>query len=326
MPGMMRIGTRSTTMALAQTNEVVRRLKSAWPGEAFETAPFSPLGDRDQVSKLERHGGKGGAFVEEIRAAMRDGRIEAAMHSLKDMPGDEESPGLVIGAMLPREAPGDALILHPELSLDTFKKTKAKGLRIGTNSVRRKAYLRRLYPQAEIIHYRGAADTRVRKLDGRIPQKLPDGSETPPADAIVVARAGLERIGLGGRIACDFSFEEMLPSIGQGIVAVECAENAFAIRERLVRIDDAPTRARAAAEREVLWVLNGHCNAPIAGHAELAGRALSLRAAVLSEDGAKLIEAKGSGSADRPRELGRKVGLELIAKGAEALIEASRPG
>lgn len=320
----MKIGTRATRMALAQTGEVVRRLSSAFPGETFEAAPFTPLGDRDQVSKLERHGGKGGAFVEEIRGAMRAGRIDAAMHSLKDMPGDEESPGLVIGAMLAREAPGDSLVLHPDVSLPAFLKSKAAGLRIGTNSVRRKAYLRRLYPQAEIIHYRGAADTRVRKLDERLPQKLADGSETLPADAIVVARAGLMRIGLAGRIAHDFPFADMLPSIGQGIVAVECAAGAWPVRERLAAIDDAPTRARAAAEREVLWVLNGHCNAPIAGHAELSGSGLTLRAAVLSEDGASLIEAAASGPAERPRELGRAVGLELLDRGAAALIAKSR--
>lgn len=321
----MKIGTRATTMALAQTQEVVRRLGLAWPGERFEAAPFSPRGDRDQVSKLERHGGKGGAFVEEIRAAMREARIDAAMHSLKDMPGDEETPGLVIAAMLTREAPGDALVLHPGLSREEFQRTKARGLRIGTNSVRRAAFLRRLYPQAEIIHYRGAADTRIKKLDERTPQKLPDGSETAPADALVVARAGLERIGRADRIAYDFPPEEMLPSIGQGVVAVECLAGAWRAREILARIDDAPTRACAEAEREVLWVLNGHCNSPIAGHARVTGGGLRLVAAVLSEDGAQMIGAEAAGPADRPRELGRAVGFALLEKGARAVIDAASP-
>lgn len=312
-------------MALAQTTEVVRQLGEAWPGEAFEAAPFSPRGDRDQVSKLDRHGGKGGAFVDEIRAAMCERRIDAAMHSLKDMPGDEEAPGLVIAAMLAREASGDALVLHPELSLKEFQETKAKGLRIGTNSVRRAAFLRRLYPQADVIHYRGAADTRIRKLDDRTPQKLPDGAETLPADAIVVARAGLDRIGRAARIVYEFSFEEMLPSIGQGVVAVECPHDAWRARELLARIDDALTRACAEAEREVLWVLNGHCNSPIAGHARIVADALHLSAAVLSEDGGQMIRAEATGSAMRPRELGRSVALSLLEKGARAVIDAAQP-
>ncbi|MGE0409786.1 MAG: hydroxymethylbilane synthase [Amphiplicatus sp.] len=316
----MRIGTRATAMALAQTDEALRRLKAAFPDEAFEAAPMTPRGDRDQVSKLDRHGGKGGAFVEEIRAAMREGRLDAAMHSLKDMPGDEESPGLVIAAMLAREAPGDSLVLRPDISLKAFQDSRARGLRIGTNSVRRKAFLKRLYPEADIIHYRGAADTRLRKLDNRTPQKRADGSQTPPADALVLARAGLERIGLGARIAYDFPLAEILPSVGQGVVAIECAAPNWRARARLAAIDDAETRACAEAEREVLWILDGHCNSPIAGHARLSAGALTLRAAVLSEDGAEFIEAEASGPADRPRALGRAVGLSLLAKGAGAVI------
>lgn len=320
----MRIGTRGTTMALAQTKEAIRQLRLAWPDEEFEAAVYKPLGDRDQVSKLERHGGKGGAFVAEIRAAMRDGRIEAAMHSLKDMPGDEETPGLVIAATLKREAFRDALVLRADIALSRFLDTRAEGLKIGTNSVRRAAYLRRLYPGAEIIHFRGAADTRIRKLDEGVPQKLPNGAETPPADALVVARAGLDRIGAADRAAYEFSIEEMLPAIGQGIVAIECPARAFDARKRLAVIDDQRARAAAAAEREILWILNGHCNSPIAGHASCDGDRMFLRAAVLAEDGSKIVEADAAGPAARPRELGREVAISLLEKGAKALIEKSR--
>ncbi|GAB4523502.1 MAG: hydroxymethylbilane synthase [Amphiplicatus sp.] len=319
------IGTRASTMALAQTRAAADRLNAAFPGLGAAPAPFSTRGDRDQVSRLDRHGGKGGAFVEEIRAALRDGRIAAAMHSLKDMPGDEEAPGLVIGAALPREAPGDALALRPGLALDEFLARRGAGFVIGAGSVRRAAYLRRLYPGARIVHYRGAADTRLRKLDDGVPQKLPGGGETPPADALVLARAGLDRIGASERAAYDFPYSEMLPAIGQGVVALECRADAWATREKLARVDDASTRAAIEAEREVLWVLNGHCNAPIAGHARLAGETLHLKAAVLSEDGAALIEAEADGPAARPRAVGRAVGLALIEKGARALIDASRP-
>ncbi|HXI86647.1 MAG TPA: hypothetical protein VNH64_04270, partial [Parvularculaceae bacterium] len=121
-----------------------------------------------------------------------------------------------------------------------------------------------------------------------------------------------------------FAPEEMLPAIGQGVVAVECPERAFKTLEYLAAIDDAPTRAEATAEREVLWVLNGHCNSPIAGRATAANGRLVLRAAVLSEDGAEMIEAEASGASDRPRELGRAVGMALIERGANALIEVSR--
>jgi len=176
----------------------------------------------------------------------------------------------------------------------------------------------------EIIHYRGAADTRIKKLDEKIMQKLADGSQAGPAEALVMARSGLERIGLGDRIAYEFSPEEMLPAVGQGVIAVECARGDWETRAMLAKIDDPETRACAAAEREVLWVLNGHCNSPIAGYAQVSGGRLNLRAAVISEDGRQLIEASGAGEPDRPRELGRSVGLELLDKGAARIIEASR--
>lgn len=311
-------------MALAQTREVIAQLKASDNSVEAELVKFSPAGDRDQVSRLETHGGKGGAFVGEIRDAMRQGRLEAAMHSLKDMPGDEEAPGLVIGAMLKREAAEDALVLRPDHSLEDFLATRAAGLKIGTNSVRRAAYLRRAYPEAHIIHFRGAADTRLRKLDEKTPQKLPGGGEVGPADALVVAKSGLERVGLGARVAKVFSHDEMLPAVGQGVVAVECAANDWATRAALAKIDHAKTRFRSEAEREMLWVLNGHCNAPIAGHAALEGDTLFLSGAVISEDGRQIIEVSHQGPADRPRELGRAAGLALLNKGAATLIEAAR--
>jgi hydroxymethylbilane synthase len=312
-------------MALAQTEEVARRLRAAHPGLEVEIVRFETSGDQDQTSKLLRHGGKGGAFVAEIRQAMRAGKLHAAMHSLKDVPGNEETPGLVIGATLPRDAANDALVLRPGLSLQTFLAAKGKGFMIGTNAVRRAAYLRRLYPEVTIIHYRGAADTRIAKLDRGDKQRLPDGGAVGPADALVMARSGLERIGMMSRIAHDFSVAEMLPSVGQGIVAVECNEKDFATRERLAKIEDASSRLCAEAEREVLWVLNGHCNSPIAGHATIEGGDMILTAAVLDETGERFIEASHRAAAVRPRELGRAVGLELLAKGAAEIIARNRP-
>ena len=321
----MRIGTRKSAMALAQTGEIARRLKAAAPDIDVEIVRFETTGDSDQTSKLLQHGGKGGAFVAEIRKAVMSGELQAAMHSLKDMPGNEDTPGLVIGATLSRDSPADVLVMREDLSVDDLRRSRGKGFKIGTNAVRRAAYGRRLFPEVEIIHYRGAADTRVRKLDNREMQRLPDGGEAGPADALIMARSGLERVGLASRVAYEFSFAEMLPAVGQGIVAVECASGDWQTRRILSLINDAAAHQSADAEREVLWILNGHCNSPISGFSTIDGGQMSLTAAVLDEAGGLFIEASRCGPADRPRELGRAVGLELLAKGAAEIIERSRP-
>ena len=312
-------------MALAQTEEIARRLTAAAPDIDVEIVKFETTGDRDQTSKLLPHGGKGGAFVAEIRKAVIAGDLQAAMHSLKDMPGNEDSPGLVIGATPPRDPPGDVLVTRSGVSIDAIRRARGKGFKIGTNAVRRAAYARRLFPEVEVIHYRGAADTRVRKLDNLEMQRLADGGEVGPADALIMARAGLERVGLASRIAYEFSIQEMLPAVGQGIVAVECAINDWETRRILSLIDDPASHKSADAEREVLWVLNGHCNSPIAGFSTIQGTQMSLTASVLDEAGSLFIEASRTGPADRPRELGRAVGLDLLAKGAAEIIERSRP-
>ena len=313
-------------MALAQTEEIARRLSAAAPDIEVEIVKFETTGDTDQTSKLLQHGGKGGAFVAEIRKAVISAELQAAMHSLKDMPGNEDTPGLVIGATLSRDPPGDVLVLRPGVSVDDLRRSRGKGFKIGTNAVRRAAYARRLFPEVEVIHYRGAADSRVRKLDHLEMQRLPDGGEVGPADALIMARAGLDRVGLASRIAYEFSIEEMLPAVGQGIVAVECAANDWQTRRILALIDDPASHRSADAEREVLWILNGHCNSPIAGFSTIQGTQMSLTASVLDEAGGLFIQASRTGPANRPRELGRAVGLELLAKGAAEIIERSRPG
>jgi hydroxymethylbilane synthase len=321
----MRLGTRKSAMALAQTGEIARRLHAVAPELDVEIVKFETSGDTDQIGKLLPHGGKGGAFVAEIRKAVRSGELQAAMHSLKDMPGNEDTPGLVIGATLSRESPADVLVIREGVSLEDIRRTRGKGFKIGTNAVRRAAYARRLFPQVEIIHYRGAADTRVRKLDSLEMQRLADGGEVGPADALIMARSGLERVGLARRVAYEFSVAEMLPAVGQGIVAVECAADDWQTRRILSLIDDATTHRCADAEREVLWILNGHCNSPISGFSTVDGASMTLTAAVLDENGDRFIEISRTGPADRPRELGRAVGLELLHQGAAGIIERSRP-
>lgn len=319
----MKIGTRSSAMAMAQTTDIVRQLGEVAPDLETQIVKFKPRGDVDQTSKLDRHGGKGGAFVAEIRAAMRSGELDAAMHSLKDVPGDEETPELVFAAYLKREAIEDALVMRSDHSLADFEAAEGAGYKIGTNSVRRAALLKQLYKKVDVIHYRGAADTRLRKLEDNAMQKLPTGGEVGPADGLIVAKSGLERVGLSQHIAKVFAHDEMLPAIGQGIVTVECGETDWKTREILRLIDDEETRICALAEREVLWVLNGHCNTPIAGLATLKDDQLHLRASVLSLDGETTIVTEGTGDALRPRELGREVGLRLLEQGAAKLIKES---
>src|SRR6201992_3006737 len=205
----LRIGTRKSAMALAQTEAIARQLSAAFPGIDVEIVKFETSGDTDQTGKLLPHGGKGGAFVAEIRDAVRKGALQAAMHSLKDMPGNEDTPGLVIGATLARDPATDVLVLRPGLSIDDVKASHGKGFKIGTNAVRRAAYARRLFPDIEVIHYRGAADTRVRNLDALELQKLPGGGAVGPADALIMARSGLERVGLAERIAYEFLVLDM---------------------------------------------------------------------------------------------------------------------
>jgi hydroxymethylbilane synthase len=321
----LRIGTRKSAMALAQTEEIARRLIAADPSLDVEIVKFETTGDTDQVGKLLPHGGKGGAFVAEIRSAVLKGELHAAMHSLKDMPGNEDTPGLVIGATLSRDPPDDVLVLRKGVTIEALKQSRGKDFKIGTNAVRRAAYARRLFPQVEVIHYRGAADTRVRKLDALELQKLPGGGAVGPADGLIMARSGLERVGLADRIGYNFPLYDMLPAAGQGIVAVECAASDWQTRRILSGIDDQAAHRSADAEREVLWVLNGHCNSPIAAFSRIEGARMSLTASVLDLDGGTFIEATHSGPADRPRELGRAVGLELLTKGAAAIVERSRP-
>jgi len=318
------IGTRKSKMAMAQTLDIIDRIKAAWPDVEIDIADMETRGDTDQTSKLATHGGKGGAFVESIRAGLRDGTIRLAMHSLKDVPGNEETPGVVIGAYLTRDGAQDALVMPPGVDVDAFLKSDGSGYRVGTNSVRRAAQLRLIYPAIEVIHFRGAADTRIHKLDNRIGQNLSDGGQTPPADLLLMAKSGLERVDMADRISHVFPIDDLLPAATQGIVAVECGEQDWRAREILAKINDPAAERAAMAEREVLWMLDGHCNSPMAAFASENSGQMTIRAQVFSLDGSQVVEGSASGDAHRPRELGRQLGLQLLADGAGALIEASR--
>jgi hydroxymethylbilane synthase len=204
-------------MALAQTEDIARLPSKAAPELRVEIVKFETTGDSDQTSKLLVHGSKGGAFVAEIRAAVTSGRLHAAMHSLKDIPGNEDRPGLVIGATLARDPPTDALVLRAGVSMEDIRRSRGKGYKIATKAVRRAAYARRLFPEIDVIHFRGAADTCVRKLDHWEMQRLPGGDEAGPADALIMARSGLERVGLADRIAANFRRRKCCPRLGRAL-------------------------------------------------------------------------------------------------------------
>ena len=237
------------------------------------------------------------------------------MHSLKDMPGNEDTPGLVIGATLSRDPPGDVLVLRPGLSVDDFRRARGKGFKIGTNAVRRAAYARRLFPEIEVIHFRGAADTRVRKLDNAELQRLPDGGAVGPADALIMARSGLERVGLADRIAYEFPVAEMLPAVGQGIVAVECAAHDWQTpadsfldrRSRRASLRRRRARGAVGAQRPLQLADRGICRNR--RHADVAdgigagpgGRRWSSRLRVPAPPTARANSAALSGSNCSPR-------------------------
>ncbi len=311
----LKIGTRKSTMALAQTADVCARLKAI--GVEAEPALFQTRGDADQTSKLGVHGGKGGAFVDELRQALREGVIDGIMHSLKDVPGNEEVQGLVLEGMLARAPSEDVLVLRPDIKLTDFAGDGA-GLRVGTNSVRRAAFLRLLYPKLEITHFRGAADTRLTKLDESQGQKRQDGSQDAPVHALVMAAAGLERIGRADRISKVFTHAEMLPAATQGIVTVECRDGDWTTRAALRAISDPQTAQCAAAEREVLWTLNGDCNSAMAAHAVIEDGVMSLVACVLGKTAR--VSATRAGPANKARELGRDAALDLLSQGAANLL------
>lgn len=326
----MRIATRGSPMAVAQTEEVIRQLAAKRPDIAVEKILFKTRGDADNTSRLTTIGGKGGAFVGQLRDEIRAGRFDAAMHSLKDIPGNEETPGLVLGAYLRRDSVADCLVLREGVSeADLRLSTKRAPLKIGTSSARRRAFLSMLYPGCEVIHFRGAVigseQSRLHKLDHRLPQRVANGPSVGPADALVLAASGLMRLGQGHRIAREYSFDEMLPAVGQGIVAVECRSDDFRLLEALASIDDYESRQCALAERELLWVLDGHCDSPIAGVCVVKSGGLELRAAVMGAGDGTFLTAQAAGRLDSPRTLGRTVALDLLARGARDVIESTRP-
>jgi hydroxymethylbilane synthase len=309
----LRIGTRGSALALWQAREVARRLEAA--GQAGEIVVIRTSGDRLSEAVLAEAGGKR-LFVKEIEDALLAGAVDLAVHSTKDLPV-ELPPGLTMGAFLPRATPYDALVLPVtragvEKTLSAVSAILGAAPVLGTSSIRRITQLHRLLPGATFEPIRGNVDTRLRKLDeGRY-------------DAIVLACAGLERVGFADRISLALPVTACVPAPGQGAVGVERRTDApAALAACIDALDDAVTRAEVQAERLVVEILEGGCQAPIGALARAAADGtLELHASVTSLDGDEL-RAVAFGSTGDPLALGRKVGAQLLADGAADLLARS---
>lgn len=310
------VGTRASPLARAQTERVVALLEAAWPDLHTSATPIVTTGDRTQASgePLPEIGGKG-LFTAELEEALRTGEIDLAVHSLKDLP-TEEVDGIVVAAVCEREDVRDCLVARDGLGLHELR----AGAVVGTSSLRRGAQLRALRHDVEIGSVRGNVDTRVRKVrEGEL-------------DAVVLAAAGVRRLGLDEAVTEWFPPETMVPAPGQGALAVQCRAEDEAARALLAAIDDASARAATTAERAFLRVLEAGCTAPVAAWAELAGSAPSgsepqsvvrvrLTGLVASIDGREIVRVEGEGE---PEEVGARLAREALAAGAARILEAIR--
>ncbi|MDJ1138485.1 hydroxymethylbilane synthase [Streptomyces iconiensis] len=320
--GPLRIGTRSSPMALAQTAHVCELLRRQEPGLALETVPVTTEADRWH-GDLSELGGKGG-FVKEIDVQLQRGEIDMAIHCLKDIPGDVPLPeGLLFAAVLPRADVRDVLVV-PEGSPVTAPSQLPPGATVASSSVRRRAQLLALRPDLHVARIRGAIGTRLDRLDGKPDAKRKGKGSAGVADALIVARAGLERLERTDRIRYEFPVTEMVPPVGAGVLALECRQDDTRVTRVLERLNDAKTQREATAERAMLRALRGHCNSPIAGHCGTGPDGqLTLRGMVFTHDGSHFAEAHHEAAhGEDPATLGSRVATALLHRGARALIDA----
>jgi hydroxymethylbilane synthase len=295
------IGTRGSKLARWQTDWVCAALARAWPELRIELRPFLTTGDRLLEQPLPAIGGKG-VFTEELEHALRANEIDLAVHSLKDLPV-ADAPGLALGAIGPREDARDVLVTRDG---GTFA-TLPHAARLGTSSPRRAAQLLAARPDLKLLPLRGNVDTRVRKaLSGEY-------------DAVVLAAAGVLRLGLGEHIGEYLPFEQMLPAPGQGAIAIQCRAGDERVQSLLRPLDHAQTRAAVTAERAFLAGLGGGCAAPIAAYASPGpGTSLALSGLVASLDGQRVIRVSGHG--EDALALGAELAAQALAQGARELL------
>ncbi|MGB8961267.1 MAG: hydroxymethylbilane synthase [Pseudonocardiaceae bacterium] len=302
----VRIGTRSSPMAVHQAEQVATAVEALDSSVSTELVKITTSGDQ-WMGDLAKLGGKG-AFVREIDRNLLEGSVDLAVHCLKDIPADVPVPaGLTFAAFLPREDIRDAVISRTGARVAELP----AGAVVGTSAVRRAAQLRLHYPHVEIKPLRGNVNTRLMRLDAG------------HFDAIVAAVAGLHRVNEADRITEILPLQTMCPAIGAGVIALQCRSTDTSICALTARLDDAEAHRHATAERAMLHALQGHCNSPIAGYAstEPNGK-LSLRAKVFSLDGSQWLDSHHWGVADDPAALGYFVGADLLRQGARALIDS----
>ncbi|OGL60152.1 MAG: hydroxymethylbilane synthase [Candidatus Tectomicrobia bacterium RIFCSPLOWO2_02_FULL_70_19] len=301
-PSRLRLGTRGSSLALAQARMMAARLRELHPGLEAEEVVIRTRGDELVDSPLHQLGGKG-LFVKEIEEALLGGRIDAAVHSLKDLPG-ELPPGLVLGAVPEREEPWDVLVSRGGESIRNL----APGSRVGTSSLRRRAQLLRYRKDLEVVDLRGNVDTRLRKVaEGQV-------------HAAILAAAGLNRLGLGERATEALAPEVMLPAVAQGALGIETREGDAETLALLAALEHLPTRQAVEAERRAMAVLEGGCKVPMAAFAELRRGRLRLRALVASLDGERLAEAEGEDAPERASALGEEVARRILAAGGRDIL------
>jgi len=298
------IASRRSRLALWQSEHVAQELKRLYPHCEVSILGITTRGDQILDRPLAEVGGKG-LFVKELEAAIEDGRADIAVHSAKDVPM-QLPPGFCLGAITLREDPRDCLVSNSSPSLRALP----PGSVVGTSSLRREAQLRERHPALQVKPLRGNLDTRLEKLDRGEYQ------------AIVLAAAGLNRLGLASRIRAMLEPEESLPAPGQGALAIECRDDHDVLRQRLARLGDPATAACVRAERALSRALSGDCQLPLAAYAVATGAQIRLRGLVARPDGSKAVRAELSGPVDSPESLGEALAANLRALGADAILES----
>ena len=298
----IRIATRKSELALWQAGHVADALRALPEVTAVELVPLTTRGDRILDRDLSKVGGKG-LFIKELEVAMREGEADIAVHSMKDVPA-EMPEGFCIAAVLERANPFDALVSNAATRVADL----SQGAVVGSSSLRRQAQLRAIRPDLDVRSLRGNVNTRLARLDGG------------EYDAIILACAGLERLGLGNRIAEQISPEHMLPATAQGVIGIECLAGRDDLRGVLSKLDDAATSSTTAAERSVAKFLGASCHSPLAAWAVASNETVTLTALVASVDGRTLLRQQVSGASGKASELGEQVGTRLLDLGAAELL------
>ena len=296
------IATRRSRLALWQAEHVKRLLEERHAGLAVALLPMTTRGDELIDKRLDQAGGKG-LFVKELENAMAEGRADLAVHSMKDVPA-ELPPGFILAAITAREDPRDAFISNRFSSL----KSMPDGSSVGTSSLRRAAQIAERHPQLESRLLRGNVETRLAKLD------------RGEYDAVVLAVAGLVRLGLAARITSRLELDESLPAPGQGALGIECLQARADVAETISSLNDEQTAQCVRAERAVSRALGGNCSLPLAAYAESKENILTLRALVASGDGRRVLRAQAAGA--DAEALGAAVAAQLRRQGADEILKS----